>query len=50
MLKITIKIEKKSDVPYIEVYFMAINNNKCYIYATTSSQILVLSYCLKIYI
>jgi len=50
ILKIIIKIGKRSDVPYIWVYFIIINNNKYYIYAAKPSQIPVLSYCLKIYI
>jgi len=33
MLGIIVGIGKKSDAPYIGVYFIIINNNKYYIYA-----------------
>ena len=34
MLKVIIKIKRRSNVPYVRVYFIIINNNKYYIYAT----------------
>jgi len=37
MLKITIKIERRSDILYVGVYFIAANNNKYYIYAAKPS-------------
>jgi len=37
MLKIIIKTGRRSDAPYMGVYFMAINNNKYYIYAAKPS-------------
>jgi len=33
VLKITVKIGKKSNAPYIGVYFMATSNNKYHVYA-----------------
>jgi len=50
ILGIIIKIRKRSDAPYIRVYFIAMSNNKYYIYAAKPSQILVPSRYLKIYI
>ena len=37
MLGITAKIKRRSNVPYIGVYLIAINNGKYYIYATKPS-------------
>ena len=37
MLKTIAKIGKKSDAPYIGVYFIVISNSKYYIYAANPS-------------
>ena len=37
ILKITAKIKRRSNTPYIGVYFMAISNSKYYIYAAKPS-------------
>ena len=50
MLRMTAKIKRKSDVPYIGVYLIAISNSGYYIYAAKLFWILVPSYCIKIYI
>jgi len=50
ILKATVRIEKKSNTPNIEVHLMAISNSKYHIYATKPSQISIPSHCLKIYI
>jgi len=50
VLKIIVKIGKKSNAPYIGVYFIAISNNKYYIYAANPLLIPISSYCLKIYL
>jgi len=33
VLRVTIKIKIKSNAPYVGVYFIAISNNKYYVYA-----------------
>jgi len=33
ILKIIVEIGKRSDIPYVGVYFIVISNNKYYIYA-----------------
>jgi len=50
MLEITIKTEKRSNVPYVGVYFIIISDNKYYIYAANPPQILISGYCLKVHI
>ena len=37
MLKITARIERRSDIPYIGVYLIAISNSRHYIYAAKPS-------------
>jgi len=50
ILKVTIKIERRSNVLYVKVYFIAINNSRYYIYAANPPQILVSGYYLKVHI
>jgi len=37
MLRVIVKIGRRSDAPNIEVYFIAISNSKYYIYAAKPS-------------
>jgi len=47
IIEIIARIERRSDIPYIGVYFVVISNSKYYIYAAKLSRIPVPSYCLK---
>jgi len=37
ILKIIVKIERRSDIPYVGVYFIAISNSKYHIYTAKPS-------------
>ena len=50
MLGIIARAGKRSNIPYIGVYFIAISNNRHYIYAAKPSWILVPSYYIRVYI
>jgi len=50
MLGVTIKIGRRNNTFYIEVYFIAISDSKYYIYVANLPSILVFSHCLKVYI
>jgi len=43
-------IERRSNIPYIEVYLMVISNSGYYIYAIKPSWIPVPGCCLRVYI
>ena len=46
----TAGIGKRSDIPYIKVHLIAINNGGYYIYTAKLSWVLIPGHCLKVYI
>jgi len=48
MLGAAVRIGRRSNTPYIGVYFMAISNSRYYIYANNLSWILIPGYYLRI--
>jgi len=50
ILKVIVRIGKRSNTSYIGVNFVATSSNKYYIYAADLSQILITSYYLRVYI
>ena len=50
VLTATAGIGRRSNIPYIGVYLVAISNSGYYIYAAKPSQVLIPSYYLRVYI
>ena len=50
MLRVTVKIGRKSNASYIGINPMAASGSRHYIHATDLSWILIPSYCLRVYI
>ena len=50
ILKTIAGIGRRSNIPYIGVYFVAISNNKYYIYTANPFKVLIPGYYIKIYI
>jgi len=50
ILKVTVRIGRRSDAPNMGVYLMAISDSRHHIYAAKPSWILIPGHCLRIYI